>query len=88
MKIEEFNEWIQTYKNDDDGKFTAYVSTRDLHQLCKDYHKQQLALCSVSQQRELLMDLVEQIKLASYAVPMTEEKYDELTEKIKSINCW
>ena len=48
--------------------------------------EEQLALCSVSKQSELLLDLVEQMKLASYAVPMTEEKHNELTEKIKSIN--
>jgi len=47
---------------------------------------QALTLCSVSKQSELLLDLVEQIRLASYAVPMTEEKHNELTEKIKSIN--
>lgn len=53
MNIEEFNDWIQTYKNDDDGKFTAYVSTMDLHQLCKDYTKQQLSLCAVSDSKRV-----------------------------------
>jgi len=48
--------------------------------------EEQLTLTDVSPKSELLLDLVEQMKLASYAVPMTEEKHNELTEKIKSIN--
>jgi len=86
MKIEEFNEWIQTYKNDDDGKFTAYVSTRDLHQLCKDYHKQQLALCRVSQQRELLdafcCTMEFDVKHETY-----EEDINYFLENVKADNC-
>ena len=60
MNLEEFNEWIETYKYDDDGKFTIYVSTMDLHKLCEDYHKEQLALYNVSQQSELFIaDFIE-----------------------------